>query len=59
MLNDDFIIENGVLKKYVGKDKYVVVPDGVKQIKNEAFRKCVCVEEIVLLEIGNASPITK
>lgn len=48
MPDNDFIIENGVLKKYVGKDKYVVVPDGVKQIKNEAFRKCVCVEEIVL-----------
>ena len=30
--NPDFIISNGVLKKYIGKSKDVVIPNGVKSI---------------------------
>ncbi len=30
--NPDFIISNGVLKKYIGKSKDIVVPEGVKSI---------------------------
>ena len=33
----DFIIENGVLKKYVGPGGEVVIPEGVTQIANVAF----------------------
>ena len=34
----DFVIEDGVLKKYTGSDTHVVIPDGVKEIGYEAFR---------------------
>ena len=33
----DFVIENGVLKKYVGKGGDVVIPDAVTSIGNRAF----------------------
>ena len=33
----DFIIENGVLKKYVGPGGDVTVPEGVTAIKDDAF----------------------
>lgn len=33
----DFIIKNGVLKKYVGSDRTVIIPDSVKEIGKEAF----------------------
>ena len=36
----DFIIENGVLKKYVGPGGDVVIPDGVTAIGKEAFLSC-------------------
>ena len=34
---NDFVIENGVLKKYVGPGGDVVVPKGVTVIGEEAF----------------------
>ena len=34
---NDFVIENGVLKKYNGKDKNVVIPEGVREIGESAF----------------------
>ena len=36
----DFIVENGVLKKYVGPGGDVIVPDGVTSIGLGAFRLC-------------------
>jgi hypothetical protein len=33
----DFVIENGILKKYTGIDENVVIPDGVTEIGNRAF----------------------
>ena len=36
----DFKIENGVLKKYMGKDTDVNVPPGVTVISTSAFTKC-------------------
>ena len=33
----DFVIENGVLKRYVGKGGNVVIPDGVVEIGGYAF----------------------
>ena len=35
-----FEIENGILKKYHGRDAGVVIPDGVTQIGSWAFSKC-------------------
>ena len=37
---NDFVIENGVLKKYVGPGGDVVIPDGVISIGNYAFAWC-------------------
>ena len=35
----DFIIENGVLKRFIGTDTHVTVPDGVTVISNYAFQR--------------------
>lgn len=35
---NDFIIENGVLKKYTGPGGDVVIPEGIKNISNFAFQ---------------------
>ncbi len=37
---ESFIILNGVLSRYLGNDKVVNVPDGVKVIGKEAFKNC-------------------
>ena len=34
---NDFIIENGVLKEYIGTGGDVVIPDGVTHIAEKAF----------------------
>ena len=44
----DFVIENGVLKKYTGDDEIVVIPDGVTQIGSYAFYKNKTIKEVVL-----------
>ena len=44
----DFIIENGVLKKYVGPGGDVTIPDGVTSIGNEAFWGCGSLTSITL-----------
>ena len=36
----DFVIENGVLTKYVGKGGDVVIPNGVTSIGEWAFKFC-------------------
>lgn len=46
---DNFIINNGVLEKYIGKDRDVVIPDSVIKIKKFAFSDC----QIDSLIIGN------
>lgn len=33
----DFIIEDKLLKKYIGEDAYVIVPDCVIEISDKAF----------------------
>lgn len=37
--SSDFIIENGVLKKYTGSDEVVVFPYGVKRIESYVFSR--------------------
>ena len=44
----DFIIENGVLKKYVGPGGDVVIPDGVTAIGVQAFSECITVTSVFL-----------
>ena len=46
----DFIIENGVLKKYVGSGNDVVIPNGVTTIGEWAFSECSKLTGIVLPE---------
>lgn len=47
---EDFSIENGVLFKYRGTDSRVVVPEGVTEIAESAFRANTNVKEVILPE---------
>ena len=42
----DFVIENGVLKQYTGPGGDVVIPDGVTDIGNGAFKNCLSITSI-------------
>ena len=44
----DFVIENGVLKKYIGIDAEVVIPEGVTSIGIWAFEGCVNLTTITI-----------
>ena len=37
---EDFIIQNGVLKKYLGNDSDIVIPENVQYIGPSSFRNC-------------------
>ena len=50
LINDDFDIEAGVLKKYKGNDSVVVIPDGVTEIGSNAFLDCNFLIEIIIPE---------
>lgn len=45
---EDFIIENNKLIKYVGKEKYVLVPNFVEIIGEGAFKGNAYVEQLIL-----------
>ena len=44
----DFLIEDGVLKKYTGKDADVAVPDVVTSIGRSAFEGCKFLTSIII-----------
>ena len=45
---NDFLIENGILTKYGGKKKDVVIPDGVTSIGDSAFSYCNSLTSITI-----------
>ena len=47
---EDFIIDNGILKKYKGSDKDVVMPDRVAVIGEYAFSGCTGLTSITIPE---------
>ena len=60
--NSDFQIEDGVLIRYTGKDKDVVIPDGVTRIGAKAFFSCRSLTSITIPDsvtsIGRSAFIT-
>ena len=46
--SDDFVIENGVLKKYTGNGGSVIIPDGVTRIDDWAFKGCQTLTSITI-----------
>lgn len=45
---NNFVIENGILKKYAGTDNNVVIPDSVTEIGAAAFRDCSSLTQITI-----------
>ncbi|MBE6664983.1 MAG: leucine-rich repeat domain-containing protein [Ruminococcaceae bacterium] len=44
----DFLIEDGVLEKYLGSKSVVVVPDGVHCIGRAAFQNCQSIKNVIV-----------
>lgn len=55
--NEDFVIEDGILRKYVGNEKIVEIPSGIKKIGTLAFEEHKEIEKVImpdgLVEIGS------
>ncbi|MCI8914640.1 hypothetical protein [Pseudoflavonifractor sp. 60] len=45
--NQDFVIENGVLKKYKGRGGDVTIPEGVTEIGDWTFKGCKSLTSVV------------
>ena len=45
---NDFFIENGILIKYIGNKKDVVIPDGVTSIRYSAFEYCTSLASVTI-----------
>ena len=48
--NKHFIIENGILEKYIGPGGDVVIPEGVAKIKDRAFYGCTSMTSVTIPE---------
>lgn len=47
-MENDFHIENGILKSYTGRQEHIVVPEEVHTIGEDAFKGCVSLQKAVL-----------
>ena len=47
---NDFVIENGVLLKYTGKEDDVIIPSGVCEIGASAFEGCNKIKSVIVPE---------
>lgn len=47
---NDFVIEDGILTKYVGKETEVVIPEGVTEIGLRAFAGCEKLKKVTIPE---------
>lgn len=58
LITEDFLIINGVLQKYIGKDSEVSIPDNVVEIGKRAFKECEHITSVTIPSsvkiIGNA-----
>lgn len=43
-----FIVENGILKKYTGRDEQIIIPDGVIIIGIRAFEGCSHIKSVII-----------
>ena len=47
-MENDFQIENGILKSYTGRQEQVTVPEEVRIVGENAFKGCVSLRKVVL-----------
>jgi len=47
-MNKDFEIKNGILMKYNGVDKEVIIPDGIRSIDDCAFYNCSTLTSVII-----------
>lgn len=47
-MENDFQIDNGILKSYTGREEQVIVPEEVHTIGEDAFKGCVSLRKVVL-----------
>lgn len=50
IVETDFVVENGVLLKYVGTNSDVVIPEGITEISYAAFANCTDLKSIKIPE---------
>lgn len=46
----DLIIENGILKKYIGNDTHIILPNNITSIGKDAFMNCKTLKSIIIPE---------
>ncbi len=44
----DFEISNGILMKYTGNDRHVVIPNGVERLGSSVFWNCTNIEDVTI-----------
>lgn len=49
-LTEEFEIEDGELKRYLGCEKQVTIPKGVWSIGEDAFENCTFLKKVILPE---------
>lgn len=46
--NREFLVENGVLRRYLGSRRSVTIPDGIAVIGKTAFLECINMEQVTI-----------